>query len=89
MVAWVMMGWRRSKMEFWRYFGALLLSKRLFLCQFFLAKVLYFYSRYDFDSFKKYISRIWALERPKEGSQLNFSVLCLTIPTLAQNVGEK
>ena len=55
MAAWVMTGWKQSKLQILHYFGALLLSKRLFSCQFILAKVLYNYSRYDFDLFFKNI----------------------------------
>ena len=37
----------------------------------------------------KKIAKVWALIGPKEGSKSNISMLCLTIPRLAKNFGEK
>ena len=54
------------------------------------AIVLYYYSRYDFDSFfKKIFARVWTLIGPKEESELNFSIFCLAIPRLVKKLGEK
>ena len=86
MATWVMAAWTWSKMQFLRYFGALLLSKRLFSYQFFLAKVLYYYSRYNVNSFEKIFCKGLALI---EGSELNFSILCLAILRLAKKFWEK
>ena len=39
--------------------------------------------------FKRFFARALALIRPKEGSELNFSIICLAMPRLVKNFGEK
>ena len=82
--------------------GGLKTEQNLFFCQFggsftqqdvvfvliFLAKVLYYYSRYDFDSFK-FFARVWALIGPTKGSKPNFSITCLAILRHVKKFGEK
>ena len=46
----------------------------------------YFYV--NFDSFKKIFGRVWALIWSKEGSKLNFSILCLAIQNLQKILGK-
>ena len=46
----------------------------------------YFYV--NFDPFKKFFARVWALIWSKEGSKLNFSILCLAIQDLQKILGK-
>ena len=59
-------------MQFLCFFGALLLSKRLFSCQMFLTKKLDYYSRYGFNSFKKMFSKGLSPNRAKRMVRMQF-----------------
>ena len=64
-------------------------QQNFFFISIFLAKVLCYCSIYDFNPFKIFFARVWALIGPKERSEPNFSEIYLTIPRLARNFWEK
>ena len=76
------------EVQFLHYFGGSSTQQELIFMSNFLAKKLYYYSRCGFNSLKKISAWAWTLIGPKEGSKLNFSIICLAIPDLRKILGK-